>query len=170
VTRKPETAIELDGKPLGEDDATPIASSASATVSGELVAVGWGILDEASKLDDYKGKSVKGKIALVHRFVPPEAPAGVQLDAAATSRLGICATRRSSRAQGRDRAVVVDDGDPKPRRVAAAQARRRRQRVADPDRRGHPQGRGRARQGQASRQARHRAPADAPPTPATWSA
>jgi Tol biopolymer transport system component len=114
VTRKPETAIEIDGKPLAEDDATPVASSASATASGELVAVGWGILDEASKLDDYKGKSVKGKIALVHRFVPPEAPAGVKLDAATTSRLGDLRYKAFiARGKGAIGLVVVDDGDPK---------------------------------------------------------
>jgi Tol biopolymer transport system component len=109
VTRKPETTIELDGKKLAEDDATPVASSASATVNGELVPLGWGILDEATKLDDYKGKTVKGKIALVHRFVPPAA----KLDAAATSRLGDLRYKAFiARGKGAIGLVVVDDGDP----------------------------------------------------------
>jgi len=113
VTRKPETAIELDGKKLDEDDATQVPSSASATVSGELVPVGWGILDEATKLDDYKGKTVKGKIALVHRFVPPEAKTTVKLDAAATSRLGDLRYKAFiARGKGAIGLVVVDDGDP----------------------------------------------------------
>jgi len=113
VTRKPETAIELDGEKLAEDDATPVASSASATVSGELVPVGWGILDEATRLDDYQGKSVKGKIALVHRFVPPEGKAPVKLDAAATSRLGDLRYKAFiARGKGAIGLVVVDDGDP----------------------------------------------------------
>src|SRR5215468_9670143 len=77
VTRKPETVIELDGAKLADDDATPVAASASATAAAELVPVGWGIVDEATGLDDYQGVSVKGQmkgtIALVHRFVPPEA-------------------------------------------------------------------------------------------------
>jgi len=109
VVRKPETTIELDGKKLGEDDATPVASSASATAAGELVPVGWGIADEATGLDDYQGKSVKGKIALVHRFVPP----GKQLDAAATSRLGDLRYKAFiARGKGAIGLVVVDDGDP----------------------------------------------------------
>jgi Tol biopolymer transport system component len=117
VTRKPETAIELDGKQLAEDDATPVASSASATVAGELVPVGWGILDEATRLDDYQGKTVKGKIALVHRFVPPEAKiaarTGGKLDAAATSRLGDLRYKAFiARGKGAIGLVVVDDGDP----------------------------------------------------------
>src|SRR6185503_11036658 len=113
VTRKPETSIELDGVKLAEDDATPIASSASATVAGELVAVGHGILDEATRLDDYKGKSVRGKIALVHRFAPAEA-AGAKLDAATLSRLGDLRYKAFiARGKGAIGLVVVDDGDPK---------------------------------------------------------
>ncbi|HEX4418782.1 MAG TPA: M20/M25/M40 family metallo-hydrolase [Kofleriaceae bacterium] len=115
VTRKPETAIELDGVLLADDDATPVAGSASTTASGELVAVGWGIVDEATKLDDYKAKSVKGKIAVVHRFVPPDArlPLGVKLDAAATSRLGDLRYKAFlAHGKGAVGLIVVDDGDP----------------------------------------------------------
>jgi Tol biopolymer transport system component len=108
VVRKPDTAIELDGAALAEADATPVASSASATVRGELVAVGWGIVDEASRLDDYKGKSVKGKIALVHRFVP----ASAKLDGANTARLGDLRYKAFvARGKGAIGMVVVDDGD-----------------------------------------------------------
>ncbi|HEU4729778.1 MAG TPA: M20/M25/M40 family metallo-hydrolase, partial [Kofleriaceae bacterium] len=117
VVRKPETAIELDGKKLGDDDATPVASSASATARGELVPVGWGIIDEAIGRDDYRGKSVKGKIALVHRFVPPEAVVASsgagKLDAAASSRLGDLRYKAFiARGKGAVGLVVVDDGDP----------------------------------------------------------
>jgi Tol biopolymer transport system component len=109
VTRKPETAIELDGARLAEDDATPVAGSASATVAGELVPVGWGIVDEATRLDDYQGAAVKGKIALVHRFVPPAA----RLDAVATARLGDLRYKAFiARGKGAIGLVVVDDGDP----------------------------------------------------------
>ena len=125
VTRKPETAIELDGTKLAEDDATPVASSASATATGEIVPVGWGIVDEATGIDDYKGKNVKGKIALVHRFVPPEAALAARaaaapgvkvvgkLDAAATSRLGDLRYKAFiARGKGAIGLIVVDDGDP----------------------------------------------------------
>ncbi|HMG54123.1 MAG TPA: M28 family peptidase, partial [Kofleriaceae bacterium] len=119
VTRKPETAIALDGVRLAADDATPVAASASATVEAELVPVGWGIADEATHLDDYaQGKAqgkgqvkgqVKGKIALVHRFVPSAA----KLDAAATSRLGDLRYKAFiARGKGAIGLVVVDDGDP----------------------------------------------------------
>lgn len=109
ITRKPETAIELDGKALGAEEATPVAASASATAKGDVVALGWGILDEATKLDDYKGKAVKGKIALVHRFVPPAA----KLDAASTARLGDLRYKAFvARGKGAIGLIVVDDGDP----------------------------------------------------------
>ena len=109
VTRKPETAIELDGLRLAEADATPVASSASATAAGEVIPGGWGIVDEATRLDDYRGKSVKGKIALVHRFVP----ASAKLDGAATARLGDLRYKAFiARGKGAIGLVVVDDGDP----------------------------------------------------------
>ncbi len=122
IVRKPETVIELDGKPLAEADATPIAASPSATVSGELVRVGWGIVDEATRLDDYKGLAVKGKIVVVHRFVPPAA----KLDAANTARLGDLRYKAfTARGKGAIGMIVVDDGDltqdeaPLPRLAAA---------------------------------------------------
>ncbi|HEX7836945.1 MAG TPA: M28 family peptidase [Kofleriaceae bacterium] len=109
VTRKPETEIQLDGVRLAESEATPVASSASTTASGDLVPVGWGIVDDATKLDDYRGAQVKGKIALVHRFVPPAA----KLDAANTARLGDLRYKAFvARGKGAIGLVVVDDGDP----------------------------------------------------------
>jgi hypothetical protein len=109
VTREARTAISIDGVRLADDDATPVASSASASARGELVSVGWGIVDDATKLDDYKGKSVKGKIALVHRFVPADA----KLDTASTSRLGDLRYKAFiARGKGAIGLVVVDDGEP----------------------------------------------------------
>jgi Tol biopolymer transport system component/membrane-associated protease RseP (regulator of RpoE activity) len=109
VTRKPETAIELDGTVLAPEAATPVAASASATVAADLVPVGWGIVDETTRLDDYGQAQVKGKIALVHRFVPPAA----KLDAANTSRLGDLRYKAFvARGKGAIGLVVVDDGDP----------------------------------------------------------
>jgi Tol biopolymer transport system component len=109
VTRKPETAVEIDGKRVADAEATPIAASARGTVSGDLVAVGWGIVDDATRLDDYKGKSVKGKIALVHRFVP----AAAKLDGPTTARLGDLRYKAFlAHARGAIGMVVVDDADP----------------------------------------------------------
>lgn len=109
VTRKPTTQIELDGVRLADSDAAPSAASASTTAAGEVVAVGWGIVDEATRIDDYRGKSVKGKIALVHRFVPPAS----KLDAATTARLGDLRYKAFiARGKGAIGLIVVDDGDP----------------------------------------------------------
>ena len=116
MTRGAATAIVIDGAVLSEADATPAAGSASGTVSGELVPVGWGIVDEATQLDDYKGAQVKGKIALVHRFVPPAArlPAGVTIDGATAGRLSDLRYKAFiARGKGAIGLVVVDDGDPK---------------------------------------------------------
>ena len=73
VKRGQATGVELDGKQVAADEVGPVAASASGTASGQIVSVGWGLVDAEAKLDEYKGKSVKGKIALVHRFTPPDA-------------------------------------------------------------------------------------------------
>jgi Tol biopolymer transport system component/membrane-associated protease RseP (regulator of RpoE activity) len=128
VTRKPETSIQIDGAAIAEADGTPVASSASATVAGDVVAAGWGIVDEPTGLDDYQGVQAKGKIVLVHRFVPPEAvlaarsaatpgkpggKPGGKLDGAAASRLGDLRYKAFiARSKGAIGLIVVDDGDP----------------------------------------------------------
>ena len=109
VRRSDATVVVIDGVALGAD-AAPLSSSASGTAEGAIVPVGYGLVDEASKLDDYKGKNVKGKIALAYRFVPADA----KLDPSTATRLGdlrykaFVAKQRGARAL-----IVVDAGDPK---------------------------------------------------------
>jgi hypothetical protein len=110
VKRGAQTAVALDGKPLAVEDFAPMAFSATGAATGALVDVGWGLVDEAAKLDEYKGKTVRGKIALVHRFVPPDA----KLDGPATARLGdLRAKAFVAKSKGAVALLVVDDGDPK---------------------------------------------------------
>jgi len=67
----PDTAITIAGKQLSPDDFVPLGFSPSRSdVTAELVGVGHGISDPALGLDQYAGKNVKGKIAVVRRFVP----------------------------------------------------------------------------------------------------
>ena len=106
VVRGDKTTLGLDGKPVAADDFAPIASSASTSVSGAIVDVGWGITDGAT--DDYKGKSVKGKIARVHRFAPASATGGE------AARLGDLRFKAFiARGKGAIGLIVVDDGDVK---------------------------------------------------------
>ncbi|MBA3392214.1 MAG: M20/M25/M40 family metallo-hydrolase [Deltaproteobacteria bacterium] len=110
VKRGAATALAIDGKPLAAEDFAPLAASASGSATGEIVAVGWGLVDADAKLDDYKGKNVKGKIVLVHRFVPPDA----KLDAQQASRLGDLRYKSFiAKGKGAKGVIVVDDGDPK---------------------------------------------------------
>ncbi|MBX3156357.1 MAG: M20/M25/M40 family metallo-hydrolase [Deltaproteobacteria bacterium] len=109
VKRGAATAVLLDGKALSAEDIGPTAASASSTASGQVVAVGWGIVDEAAKLDEYKGKDVKGKIALVHRFAPPNA----KLEPKDAARLGDLRYKAFvAKKSGAIGMIVVDDGDP----------------------------------------------------------
>ena len=110
VKRGAATAAAIDGKPLAAEDIGPLASSASGTAQGPVVAVGWGIVDADSKLDDYKGKNVKGAIVLVHRFVPPDA----KLDARKANDLGDLRRKAFvAKSKGAKAVLVIDDGDPK---------------------------------------------------------
>jgi phosphoglycolate phosphatase-like HAD superfamily hydrolase len=55
---------------VAADAMTPIASSASGEVKGDLVLAGYGISDKDLGIDEYDKLDVKGKIAVVRRFVP----------------------------------------------------------------------------------------------------
>jgi Tol biopolymer transport system component len=110
VRRGAATAVDLDGKPLAAEDFAPMAASKSGAGAGEVVAVGWGIVDKDAKLDDYKGKNVRGKVALVHRFVPPDK----KLEARDANRLGDLRYKAFvAKGQGATALLVIDDGDPK---------------------------------------------------------
>jgi hypothetical protein len=73
-----------------------------------VVDAGWGIVSAQQKRDDYRGKTVKGKIVLVHRFAP-NATGGI--DTAAGDDLRGKAGLASLR--GAAALLIVDDGDPK---------------------------------------------------------
>ncbi len=66
------TALAVNGRPIPADQFRPAPFSASAAVEGDVVAAGYGIVGLGR--DDYAGIEVRGKIALVRRFVPAGAP------------------------------------------------------------------------------------------------
>ena len=106
VTRGAATRLELDGVAVADDAFAPMSASASATAAGAIVPVGWGIVDAEAKLDDYKGKNVRGKIVLVHRFVP----SGVEGRNA--GRLGDLRYKAFlAKSKGAIGMIVVDDGE-----------------------------------------------------------
>ncbi|MGE3544401.1 MAG: M20/M25/M40 family metallo-hydrolase, partial [Kofleriaceae bacterium] len=108
VKRGAATRLELDGKPIADAELAPSAASANATAAGSLVRVGWGIVDAEAKRDDYKGKNVKGKIAVVHRFVPGD----LKSDPKTAVRLGDLRYKAfTAKNKGAVALLVVDDGD-----------------------------------------------------------
>jgi membrane-associated protease RseP (regulator of RpoE activity) len=110
VTRGDKTSVAIDGKPVAADAFAPMPFSSQAPVTGAIVDMGWGIADEVIKRDDYKGKSVKGKIVLVHRFAPSD-PTG---DAVAIAAAGDLRKKAFvAHNHGAIGMIVVDDGDPK---------------------------------------------------------
>jgi S1-C subfamily serine protease len=108
VKRGAKTALVIDGKPVAAEDFAPIAASASASVAGDIVPVGYGLVDAAAKLDDYKGKNVRGKIALAYRFTPAEP----KLEPSTAARLADLRHKAFiAKQRGAKALLVVDAGD-----------------------------------------------------------
>ncbi|MEW6432791.1 MAG: M20/M25/M40 family metallo-hydrolase [Myxococcota bacterium] len=64
------TRLKVAGKAADGAGFSPLGFSAQAKVKGQAVLVGYGLKDAELGLDDYKGLNVKGKVAVVRRFVP----------------------------------------------------------------------------------------------------
>ncbi len=72
VRVEPGTALRVDGKELALNSDYVVAGFAhSGDAKGDVVAAGYGIVAPEQQRDDYAGVDVKGKVALVRRFVPP---------------------------------------------------------------------------------------------------
>lgn len=110
VKRGEGTAIVVDGTPLALDEFAPVVYSGTGTVTAPLARAGWGITDKDHKLDDYASSSVKGKIAVVHRYVP----ASAKLDPTGATKLGDIRFKAFlAKQRGAVGMIVIDDGDPK---------------------------------------------------------
>lgn len=70
VTRGAKTSLRIAGKPVADDDFTPLGVSAQGKVEGPLVLAGYGLEDAELGLDDFKGLDVKNKVVVVRRFAP----------------------------------------------------------------------------------------------------
>lgn len=70
----PKTRVALAGVALDAESFRPLGFSSSGSVSGEVVAAGYGVTAPDRGIDDYAGVDAKGKIVAVRRFVAPGAP------------------------------------------------------------------------------------------------
>jgi Tol biopolymer transport system component len=70
----PKTQVKLGGAVLPSDAYTVLGFSAQSVARGPLVLAGYGIVEPSLGVDDYAKLDVKGKIAVVRRFVPEAAP------------------------------------------------------------------------------------------------
>lgn len=82
----------------GANDVQPLACGEAGVVEGELAWLGFGIEDPAQGWDDYAGRDVAGKIAVIVRGTPPEpAPrageAAPQADAKSDAKIASDASR-----------------------------------------------------------------------------
>ncbi len=105
VERGPGTRLVIDGAAVDAAAFVPSPLSASTKVKADVVAVGHGIVDAKLGIDDYKGKSVKGKVVVIERFTADDP----KLDSEARSRLGDPAYKISlARKRGAKAVVIVD--------------------------------------------------------------
>lgn len=105
VKPAPNSRLAVAGKPVAAAELTVLGFSGTGKVEGKMVLAGYGIVDEATKLDDYAGLDVKGKVVLVRRF----APEGAGVSGPARTRLGDIRRKAwSARERGAKALVVVD--------------------------------------------------------------
>jgi hypothetical protein len=71
VESGPGSALALGGEAVSADLFRPTAFSTAGPIEAEVVYAGWGITSPEKGRDDYAGLDVRGKVALVRRFVPP---------------------------------------------------------------------------------------------------
>ncbi|HEX2735057.1 MAG TPA: M28 family peptidase [Polyangiaceae bacterium] len=70
----PKTQVKIGKAELKAEDFVPLGFSAqNGAASGALVLAGYGVSDNGLGVDDYKGLDVKGRIAVVRRFVSEDA-------------------------------------------------------------------------------------------------
>jgi Tol biopolymer transport system component len=70
VKSAPATRLVVAGQAVAADQYTPMGWSGQGSVKGQAVLVGYGLEDERLGLNDYAGKDVKDKVAVVLRFAP----------------------------------------------------------------------------------------------------
>ena len=110
VKRGDKTGVALDGKAVDGGDFAPTVYSGSGTAKGAVAFAGYGIVDKDLKVDDLKKVSLKGKIAIVHRYVP----ADLKKDVPTATRLGDIRHKAfDAKNAGAIAMIVVDDGDTK---------------------------------------------------------
>ena len=106
VQPSPATRLAIAGKPVPADQLSVLGFSGSGRVEGSMVLAGYGIVDEATKLDDYARLDVKGKVVLVRRFAPESAATATP---AVRTRLGDIRRKAwVAREKGAKALVVVD--------------------------------------------------------------
>jgi len=70
VTSGAGTQLELDGQPVAAESFRPTSFATAGPVEAPVVFAGWGVTVADKGQDDYADVDVRGKIALVRRFVP----------------------------------------------------------------------------------------------------
>lgn len=70
VSRGAKNKLVIGNNKADEHDFVPLGFAANESVSAKTVFVGHGIVDEELGIDEYKGKSVEGKIAVAYRYTP----------------------------------------------------------------------------------------------------
>ncbi|HEY4187420.1 MAG TPA: M28 family peptidase [Polyangia bacterium] len=113
-----ETSLALGGVAMAAGAFAPAAYSAEGVAKGPLVLAGYGIVDDAAKVNDYAGLDVKGKLVVVRRFAPDGAPF---TDGEARRRAGDVRHKAFVAREKGAKALLVVDAPPPPARGTRAE-------------------------------------------------
>lgn len=111
VRAEPGTSVEIGGRKVPAGDFVPLAFSSRTPVEGRTIDVGYGIVAPELGRDDYANVDVRGRIAVVRRFVPAiEAFSDVEVE----RRHGDLRLKAfAARERGAIGMIVVDVADPR---------------------------------------------------------
>lgn len=70
IKRGANNSLKIGKTSVTGDALAPLGFSANGKAAGQSVYLGYGIVAEELAVNDYKGKKVKGKIAVVRRYTP----------------------------------------------------------------------------------------------------
>lgn len=70
VSVAPSSSVMVGKKRVEKTDFTPASFSEQGQVSGKTVYVGYGLYSKELGFDDFRGKNLKGKVAVIRRFLP----------------------------------------------------------------------------------------------------
>ena len=66
----PASTVSIGETPIAVKDYVVPSFSAAGSVKGKTISIGYGLFSKEKRLDDFRGKKLKGRIVVIKRFLP----------------------------------------------------------------------------------------------------